>query len=210
MSQSGTTRSARCSGGCTRPTQIWCVTRSICPLGPSPPRVLTGPSGKWLPVAAEEGGADGHDCWSGERPAMDLLTRSDGSGQDGEACGSVFIQVVVALSHHSSLEMIIGLSLWQTWWLQPSASHRDNSTSRLAKSSSGPVRRLKWWFQGLAYTLNSFLLSIFTNHRYFSLWLSIIAFPFQASIHINTKSARFKGRTYLADDPICIHLHNNN
>ena len=91
-----------------------------------------------------------------------------------------------------------------------STAHRDNSTSRLAKSSSGPARRLKWWFQGLAYTLNSFLLSIFTNHRYFSLWLSIIAFPFQASIHINTKSARFKGRTYLADDPICIHLHNNN
>ena len=89
-------------------------------------------------------------------------------------------------------------------------AHRDNSTSRLAKSSSGPARRLKWWFQGLSYTLNSFLLSIFTNHRYFSLWLSIIAFPFQASIHINTKSARFKGRTYLADDPICIHLHNNN
>ena len=29
-------------------------------------------------------------------------------------------------------------------------------------------------------------------------------------MHINTKFARFKGRTYLADDPLCIHLHNNN
>ena len=83
-------------------------------------------------------------------------------------------------------------------------AHRDNSTSRLAKSSSGPSTRLKWWLRGLSYTLNSFLLSIFTNHCNFSLRLSIIAFPFQASIHINTKSACFKGRTYLADDPMCI------
>ena len=90
------------------------------------------------------------------------------------------------------------------------AAHRDNSTSRLAKSSSGPSRRLKLWLYGLSYTLNSFLSFIFTNHCYFPLGLSIIAFPFQASIHINTKSARLKGRTYLADDPLCIHLHNKN
>ena len=60
--------------------------------------------------------------------------------------------------------------------------------------------------------LHAELISVVYFHK--SLLLSPRAvhyrFPFQASIHINTKSARFKGRTYLADDPLCIHLHNNN
>ena len=129
-------------------------------------------------------------CQPGLRPPRPSMKRASESGRLGSARPArlaVCRQGTVVLGGwgwSGCLESAIAKLLQQQSapgepqgvHLNPHAPHRDNSTSRLAKSSSGPSRRLKWWLQGLSYTLNSFLLSIFTNHCYFPLGLSIIAF----------------------------------
>ena len=60
--------------------------------------------------------------------------------------------------------------------------------------------------------LHAELISVGHFHKSSLLFPMAVHYRFSVpGVHsYHTKFARFKGHTYLADDPLCIHLHNNN